>query len=277
MEKLPSQLETAALPLKTKEDIGEGLLHDMKYPTETKVVKSREDFEKGIETKEQINKRLDKEECNEIYGEYDLHNMDFWWFIIGAFFISLLCFAAINKGANDSKFKHLFTHPPRYSNSYDEYKKDKEEGKHYHNKNNFHLIANEGVLVIGFTLVFFLTAFVEYHHYKRENGKGYRYASLFLMVLIWTLSLIWCIMFMGQHNERDSTIVVFLLLLFTIVWIYISFDFPGKHSYSGFGVKPFSWLLFLPLLWFLYLFYYNILASFQVKCKCSSCIFGCKV
>lgn len=266
MEKLPSELETAALPLKTKESMGEGLLYKV---NDAVSVTRKEDLSKGIETKEQINKRLDKEECNLIYGEYGLHNMDFWWFLIGAFFISLLCFAAINKGANDPQFKHLFNHPPYYSS-------------HHHTnkcKNNFHLIATPEVLVIGFVISFFVLAFVEYHQFKREHGKGHRYASLFLMVLVWVLSLIWCIMFMGQHNERDSTVVMFFLLFFMIVWIYISFyGKRGSTHDNNFGyVKPFSWLLFIPLLWFLYLFYYNILASFQVKCNCSSCIFGCKV
>ena len=200
-------------------------------------------------------KKRDKEHeiNNSICGEYGGHNSRFWFFMFGVLFVSILMFITLYYGIGSPAFL-----TPAVLNSGEPLPEVESNETFF-------------ALMIGFIVFFFITGFVEYHHYKNENGRNFRYVTLFCMIMVWAFSLWWAVIYFPENSRRDATIRLLFALFFIFVWIYIAF-YKTVFKFSNW-----SYLLFIPLLWLVLVLAFNIDNFSYEKCKCKrNCRGTCK-
>lgn len=164
---------------------------------------------------------LEEETRNQHCGEFEAHNWKFWGLMFAAVIISILFYIPI----------------------------------HYSCKKISDLIF------IGFVLFYFLTAFIAYYNYKNKNGRNFRYASLFCMIIIWISSLWWIIQFIYHNKPRDAVIPLLLAIIMLIIWIGLNWN-KGKNIETL--------LLLLALIWLIYVLFFNLDNLEDLK-DCNDC------
>lgn len=157
-------------------------------------------------------------------GEYSSANYRFWFFLFGALAFSVLMFMAVFIGFRDREFLIL----------------DEPIGA-----------PKPEIVIVGFVIFAFLTAYVAYHNWKERNGPTFRNGCVFLLIATWIFALWWAVLFYAQHSERDSSVSLFLSIFALIIWIHIVLT-RGKYDQMR------VYLLILALAWLAYLLYYNI-------------------
>ena len=166
-------------------------------------------------------------------GEYGSHNYRFWVFMFAALAISVLMFVAIHVGSRDVEYKLLklpaFSPIPEF-------------------------------VIAGFVAFYFITAFVAYHSWKEKNGSTYRNGSLFLMLVVWALTLWWAVLFYGQHSENDASVALYGAIIALIIWTSLVLC---RSKYD----REKSYLLILGLAWLAYLLYFNVGTINNLPCK----------
>jgi len=158
------------------------------------------------------------------YGEYHPRNVRFWLFMIGALIISTLTAIAVYTGTTTDEYKNL--------------KKPT-------------LTPSPEVVIIGIAVFFVFISYVAYHMFKEKNKQIYRNGGIFMMIVLYAMVLWWTVVFFGQNTPSDASFILSLIIVLLIGWIaLIIFTKNEDHDKV--------YLLVLGLLWFIYLFWFNL-------------------
>ena len=96
-----------------------------------------------------------------------------------------------------------------------------------------------------------MAAWSAYHMFKYHNNKIVRYGSVFLMVGVFILVLMWGLILFSSNRPRDAMLFLVIATLLVIGWIILSkFNKPDNDEV----LYP----LGLGLVWLIYLLYFTL-------------------